>query len=77
VTYNRRDRNDDEDLDEVFDEEKDDFEDPDDPDHDLSEWAPYSPGVQETKPWYTRRWVMLIIAALVIFGLMLPILPRP
>jgi hypothetical protein len=57
-------------------EEDDDLSDPNHPDHDLSEWSPYSPGVDDTKPWFVRRWVMIVIGILVIIGLIIPVIPR-
>ena len=66
----------DEDIDEE-DDDDDDLSDPHHPDHDLSEWSPYSPGVQDRKPWFTRRGVMIVIGILVIAGLIIPLLPRP
>jgi hypothetical protein len=51
----------------------DDLSDPRNPDHDLSEWAPASLPYEE-KPWFIRRWVLIVVAVLVIIGLMLPVL---
>jgi hypothetical protein len=60
------------------DEQVDDLSDPRHPDYDLSEWAPYE--VPEPEPearrWFLRRWVMLIIAIVVVASLMLPPLVR-
>jgi hypothetical protein len=53
----------------------DDLSDPDHPDHDLSEWAPYTTPI-ESRPWFTRRWVMLIVGVLVILGMILPFFMR-
>ena len=62
--------------------EEDDPNDPRHPDHDLSESAPYLVEGEPFKysyesyrgPWFTRRWVMLIFAVLIIVGLVLPFL---
>ena len=57
------------------DEPPDDPDDPNDPshpDHDLSEAAGYSGWAPAPRPWFTRRWVLLTVAALVIVGLVLP-----
>jgi len=48
--------------------EEDDPNNPEHPDHDLSESAPYS-SLPRPDPWYMRRWVMLIVAIMVIFAL--------
>ena len=61
---------DDEELD-----QEDDPNDPRHPDHDLSDRAPYEPFRDDedpARPWFTRRWVLLIVAAVVITSLMLP-----
>ncbi|MPZ49673.1 MAG: hypothetical protein GEU75_10330 [Dehalococcoidia bacterium] len=58
------------------DDDDDDLSDPEHPDHDLSEWSAYSPGVRDTKPWFTRRWLLILISVLVILGLVLPFLQR-
>jgi hypothetical protein len=52
----------------------DDPNDPRHPDHDLSESMPYSSYEAPPKPWYTRRWLMLIVAIVMITGLLLPYL---
>ena len=60
--------------------EEDDPNDPRHPDHDLSESAPYLVDGEPYKysyegyrgPWFTRRWVMLIFAVVIILGLLLP-----
>ena len=52
-----------------------DLSDPRHPDHDLSEWAPYTTPI-ESKPWFIRRWVLLVVGVLVILGLVLPYLMR-
>jgi hypothetical protein len=57
-------------------------EDDDDPndvrhrDHDLSESAPLEDWYQDeaVKPWFTRRWMLIIVAVLVIVGLLFPTL---
>lgn len=56
------------------DDDDDDPNDPSHPDHDLSESMPYSMARDSSKPWYTRRWFLLIIAIIVSVGLMLPYL---
>jgi hypothetical protein len=60
---------DDEGLDE---EDEDDPNNPAHPDHDLSESMPYSAYEPPPKPWYIRRWVLLIVAVFTIAALMLP-----
>jgi hypothetical protein len=50
----------------------DDPNDPSHPDHDLSESAPYVSYRERPKSWYLRRWVLLIVAAITVFGLFLP-----
>ncbi len=57
--------------------EEDDPNDPSHPDFDLSDaggdWYHYEVA---SKPWFTRRWVLLLIGALVIVSLIIAILPR-
>jgi hypothetical protein len=69
-----------EDLEEAFEAvepEDDDFSDPAHPDHDLSEWSPYStPDDYSPKPWFIRRWAVITVSVLVIVGLFLPFLMR-
>ena len=53
------------------------FEDPNDPthpDHDLSEGAPPTDGAAPPKPWPLRRWMLMIVAVLVVVSLLLPFL---
>jgi hypothetical protein len=54
--------------------EPDDLSDPRHPDHDLSDWAPYSIEDERAKPWFIRRWVYLLVACLVISSLVLSVL---
>jgi hypothetical protein len=59
------------------DEDEDEDDDPNDPSHrdyDLSESAPYASYEEQTRPWFTRRWVLLIVAVLIIASLLLPYL---
>lgn len=62
--------------DDIDPDEDDDPNDPSHPDHDLSEaggWRGYEPA---PKPWFTRRWVSLLIAAVVIVALVVQLAPR-
>jgi hypothetical protein len=55
---------------------EDDPNDPRHPDFDLSEsggWYEYEP---HPKPWFTRRWVLLIVAVLVIVAMIAPVWPK-
>ena len=61
--------------DQGLEEDEVDLSDPRHPDHDLSEWAPYTPPI-DPKPWFIRRWALLIVGVLVIIGLILPFLTR-
>ncbi len=54
----------------------DDPNDPSHPDYDLSEAAGYSGWSPPPKPWFIRRWVLLVVAVLVIVGLLLPFVQR-
>jgi hypothetical protein len=58
----------------------DDPNDPNHPDFDLSEAATSRTGwsydERPLKPWFVRRWVMLLVAAIIIAALVIPILPR-
>ena len=46
---------------------------PDDPDFDLSELAPtFIDEARAGKPWFLRRWLLLIVAVLTISSLLLP-----
>lgn len=59
--------------------EDDTEDDPNDPlhrDFDLSESAGWGSRHPAPKPWFLRRWALLIVAALVILALVIPILPR-
>ncbi len=61
----------------VEEDEQASFSDPRNPDWDLSHWAPAGlPSSEDRKPWFTQRWVLLIVAVLVITGLMLPFIVR-
>ena len=53
---------------------EDDPNDPHHPDHDLSEAAPHVEYREPPKPWYMRRWLLLIIGFFMISGLLLPYL---
>ena len=58
------------------DEERDDYEELADvrhPDHDLSEWSNRYMDGPEPKPWFLRRGVLILVAALVITSLLLPV----
>ena len=61
---------DDEDL--SYGDDPDDPNNPSHPDHDLSESVPYAPYEPPPKPWYVRRVVLLIVAAVTIVALVLP-----
>ena len=57
-----------------------DDEDPEDdpnipghPDYDLSEAAGYGGWEPLSKPWYVRRWLMLLVAIIVISAMVLPL----
>lgn len=56
-------------------EEDDDPRDPSHPDWDLSEAAPHY-WEEPAKPWFTRRWVLMIVAFIVIFSLLIPYVSR-
>jgi hypothetical protein len=62
------------------DEIEDDPNDPAHPDFDLSEAAASETGwsyeERTAKPWFIRRWALLIVAILVIVALVVPLLPR-
>ncbi len=55
---------------------QDDPNDPSHPDHDLSEAAGYSPYDSFPKPWFLQRWVLILVAILVIASVLLSLLPR-
>ncbi len=42
------------------------------PDHDLSEWGMRWDSEADSKPWFLRRGVLLVVAVLVITSLLLP-----
>jgi hypothetical protein len=53
------------------DSQTDDPRDPAHPDFDLSEAAPYS-SHEPRKPWFLRRWALIVVSALVVVSLVLP-----
>jgi hypothetical protein len=55
---------------------EDDPNDPRHPDFDLSEAAGWTSSAPRSKPWFMRRWALLIVAVLVIIALFVPLLPR-
>jgi hypothetical protein len=61
-------------MSETMREPNDDPNDPSHPDHDLSEAAPYIEYPAPPKPWYMRRWLLMIVAVITITGLLLPYL---
>ncbi|HXH22502.1 MAG TPA: hypothetical protein VNN10_10755 [Dehalococcoidia bacterium] len=62
------------------DDEAEDDDDPNDPwhrDFDLSEaGGPAYHYEVSPKPWYLRRWFLLLVAVLVVASLVLPLIPR-
>ena len=53
----------------------DDDDDPNDPSHpdfDLSDSAPYDFDEPYEKPWFLQRWLLLMVSAIVLLGLLLP-----
>ena len=56
--------------------EDDDPNDPSHPDYDLSNSAPYDFDEPYEKPWFLRRWVLLLVSVIVLVGLLLPYLWR-
>jgi hypothetical protein len=50
----------------------DDPNDPSHPDYDLSDSAPYDFDEPYEKPWFLRRWVLLLVSLIVVVGLLLP-----
>jgi hypothetical protein len=56
-------------------EDEDDPNNPLNPDWDLSESAPHY-WEPPPKPWFTRRWVLLIVAFFVIASLLIPYIQR-
>jgi hypothetical protein len=55
--------------------ETDDPTNPAHPDFDLSEAAPHT-FYEPRKPWFLRRWVLLLVSAMVVLSLILPYLWR-
>ena len=55
-------------------EEQDDPNDPRHPDHDLSEEAAYEFDDYSSpyRPWFGRRWVLLLVGVILILALILP-----
>lgn len=56
-------------------EEEEDLSDPSHRDHDLSEWG-RSYIDAPSKPWFLRRWLLLLVALVVIGSLLLPYVAR-
>lgn len=57
------------------DKEDDDPNDPSHRDYDLSNSAPYDyERPADDKPWFLRRWAMMIVGLLLVFSLLLPYL---
>jgi hypothetical protein len=54
----------------------DNLSNPQHPDHDLSEWAGSFERPAPPKPWFVRRWALLVVAVLVISSLLLPYIAR-
>jgi hypothetical protein len=52
--------------------EEDDPNDPSHPDYDLSDSAPYDFDEPYEKPWFLRRWLLLVVSLLVLIALLLP-----
>jgi hypothetical protein len=52
--------------------EDDDPNNPDHPDFDLSESAPYDFDPPYEKPWFLRRWVLLLVSLIILVSLLLP-----
>ncbi|HEY7271011.1 MAG TPA: hypothetical protein VH951_14395 [Dehalococcoidia bacterium] len=55
---------------------EDDPNDPRHPDFDLSEAAGWRAYVAPAKPWFLRRWALLVVAVLIIIALVVPLLPH-
>jgi hypothetical protein len=57
-----------------------DDDDPNNPthrDHDLSDSAPYDFDLPaDTKPWFLRRWLLLIVSVLLVLSLFIPYILR-
>jgi hypothetical protein len=56
--------------------EDDDQNDPSHPDYDLSDSAPYDFDEPYEKPWFLRRWVLLLVSVIVVVSLLLPFVVR-
>jgi len=54
------------------DDDDDDPNDPSHPDFDLSDSAPYDFDEPYEKPWFLQRWLLMMVSAIVLFGLLLP-----
>jgi hypothetical protein len=54
----------------------DDPNDPSHPDYDLSDSAPYDFDEPYEKPWFLRRWVLLLVSVIVVVSLLLPFVVR-
>ncbi|HEU0072799.1 MAG TPA: hypothetical protein VFS30_02215 [Dehalococcoidia bacterium] len=52
--------------------EDDDPNDPSHRDYDLSNSAPYDFDEPYEKPWFLRRWLLLLVSLIVLAGLLLP-----
>ena len=61
-------------LDEIVREEEDDPTDPSHPDYDLSTASPYRHVDPQPRFWFTRRWVLIVVAFVAITGMLLPYL---
>jgi hypothetical protein len=60
----------------LLDDEADDPNDPSHPDFDLSESAPYDFDEPYEKPWFLRRWMLLLVSIVVVFSLLLSYVVR-
>jgi hypothetical protein len=56
--------------------EDDDPNDPSHPDFDLSDSAPHDFDGPYEKPWFLRRWLLLLVSLLVVISLLLPFVMR-
>jgi hypothetical protein len=62
---------------EIEDTDDDDPNDPAHRDYDLSTSAPYEyDSWEDNKPWYLQRWLLLVVAIVIVFSLVLPYLLR-